>query len=88
MNIINPKKDECFNCHEKFERAWNLAKQDYSSKNDWYYWTENEENKGKLICNKCLLRLYNEDKRTYWASITNQVKRNTLRGYIRTGIIS
>ena len=65
-----------------------LSKMDYSKKNNWDYWTEKEENKGKYICNSCLLDLYYKDKGEYLKQVQNEKKRRIFTAYVYNKTIS
>lgn len=43
------KWEICFQCKEKFCLAFSFSQQNYSLKNFWSYWTEKDEDKGKLV---------------------------------------
>ncbi|CFW92995.1 protein of unknown function [endosymbiont DhMRE of Dentiscutata heterogama] len=82
------KKERCFKCQRPITREYVLSKKGYSLKNDWEYWTEKEENKGKYICNSCLLDLYYNDKGQYLQEVKNEKRRRVFRVYIYSKIIS
>lgn len=86
--LKKPKEVECFKCQKVFEIKFNRVKGEYYQKNNWYYWTEKEENKEKYICNSCLVRLYKKDKWEYLENITNLKRRSLLRGYVQNKIIT
>ena len=51
-----PKKAKCFQCAKEFYIKFVLPRQKYSQKNNWDYWTG--ENNKKKICDNCLLKFY------------------------------
>ena len=52
------KKVECFQCRGDVLVKYVLPRQEYSHKNDWSYWSGEEEKEKKYICDKDLLILY------------------------------
>ena len=81
-------KEKCFKCNKEITRKYVLSKKDYSLKNNWEYWTENEQDKGKYICNKCLLDLYYKDKGKYLSEVQNEKKRRIFTAYVYNKTIS
>ena len=75
-------KTNCFDCKKDFVLKYNYPKKKYSDKNNWFYWTEQEENKGRYICNDCLKKMYYENKKEYLQSVTDKRKRILMNGYI------
>ena len=75
-------KVNCFKCNKPFALKYNYPLKKYSDKNNWYYWTEKKEYKGKHICDKCLLNFYLKNKKEYWQEVTNPKKRETISSYI------
>ncbi|MDR1670188.1 MAG: hypothetical protein LBR43_00480 [Spiroplasmataceae bacterium] len=71
----------CFKCNKQVIVKYNYPKKKYSDKNNWYYWTEREENKDKYICNLCLKKLYYKNKKEYLLNVTNKKKRLLMNGY-------
>jgi hypothetical protein len=55
---------------------------EYIKKNDWYYWTEKEENKDKYACNSCLLNIYYNFPKNYLKSVENKKKRRIFSTYV------
>ena len=86
--LPQPLKVNCSQCAKKLIVKFVVPRQEYSKKNDWYHWTEREENQGKYICDKCLLNLYRKDKLNYWKLVANPKKRQTVRTYIYHGTIA
>jgi len=99
--ILPPLKVQCFydawrssksildrKCLKNFEIKYNPFRKEHVKKNNWDYWTEKAENQGKYICNNCLISLYKKEKYTFWEVITNQKKRNILRVYANSHILS
>lgn len=82
------QKENCFKCSKPITLKYVLSKKTYSLKNNWDYWTENEKNKGKYICNKCLLDLYYNDKGKYLSEVQNEKKRRIFTTYVYNKIIS
>ena len=76
-----PFTTNCFQCQEKIMVKFCPPQQNYSNKNHWGYWTDQAENKGKYICDSCLIDLYRNQKQTYLNSITDSKKRQTFRAY-------
>ena len=72
----------CFQCKRNITIEYNLGTSEYIKKNDWYYWTEQEKNQGKYICNSCLLYLYHEKHKEYLKEVENKKKRRILTTYI------
>src|SRR5439155_3039117 len=75
-----PKKVKCFQCQTNFYIKFVISRLAYSQKNNWGYWTEQEKDKGKPICNDCLRQIY-QDKVTYWQAVQNSKKRALFRVY-------
>ena len=82
------KKVKCFKCSKAITRKYVLSKKDYSLKNNWEYWTENGKDKGKYICNSCLLDLYYKDKGKYLNEVQNEKKRRIFTAYVYNKTIS
>jgi len=80
-----PKKVKCFQCTKDFYIKFVLPRQEYSQKNNWDYWTG--ENNKKKICDQCLLKFYH-NKPLYWNAVKDLRKRAQIRTYIYHGIIS
>lgn len=76
------KKVNCFQCRGEVIVKYNYPRKDWTLINDWGYWTENEKNKGKYICNSCLKKLYYENKKDYWKAISSENKRIRMRNHI------
>ncbi|MCE8163403.1 MAG: hypothetical protein I3273_04960 [Candidatus Moeniiplasma glomeromycotorum] len=85
--ISSPLSVNCFHCQELVIIKYIWRTNNYSQKNNWGYWTENQENKIKYICNNCLINLYYQHKWEFHRLILNQKKQITLRQYILNGII-
>jgi len=80
----DPITAQCFKCQKQFWIKWVVPQKDYSKKNDWEYWT-GEQEKGK-ICNFCLRSLY-YNKSVYWNTIKNLRKRANLAGYVNNNYV-
>ena len=81
-----PLKVKCFQCHKSFEIKFVMARQQYSQKNNWDYWTEDSKYQNQRICNDCLRNIY-QDKLTYWGAVKNSKKRTLFRVYLHSGWI-
>jgi len=81
-----PKKVQCYQCHTNFFIKFVIARLAYSQKNNWGYWTEQEKDKNKAICNGCLRQIY-QDKIVYWQAVQNSKKRALFRVYFHNGVI-
>ncbi|CAG8683988.1 2408_t:CDS:2 [Gigaspora margarita] len=64
FNFPKPLKVNCFQCQKSFEIKFVIARQQYSQKNNWDYWTEENKHQNQKICNNCLRSTY-QDKLTY-----------------------
>lgn len=53
---------QCLLCDAKFPIKYNLARQQYSQKNLWSYWTDKEADRHKYLCNSCLVKILNGKK--------------------------
>jgi len=73
---------KCFQCQKDILVKYNTGTNEYIKKNDWEYWTENEKNKGKYLCNSCILNLYYEKPKEYLKAVENKKKRRILTTYI------
>jgi len=47
----------CFIGNEKLAIRYNLPRKKYSQKNNWGYWTSQEADQKKYICNSCLKKI-------------------------------
>jgi len=83
-----PLKAHCFQCQNNLLVKFVVPRFTYSKKNDWYHWTDKQENQGKYICNTCLLYLYRNDKLSYWEAVSDPKKRQVIRTYIHDGTIA
>lgn len=77
----SPKKVKCSNCKTEIIVKFVIPRLSYSQKNDWGYWTEKEEDKGKYKCNSCLRQIYS-DKENYWKAVKSSKKRGLFRSYL------
>lgn len=77
----------CFQCKSEVEIKYVVPKKKYSDKNIWYYWTENEKDKDKKICDNCLKNFYFQDKILFWETIKKIKKRELLRSYINSNTV-
>ncbi|WP_147411152.1 hypothetical protein [endosymbiont GvMRE of Glomus versiforme] len=50
---------QCLICDKQFKVKYNLARQQYSQKNNWGYWTQKESNQHKYLCDACLVKILN-----------------------------
>ena len=82
------KKPNCFKCKCPIIQKYSLSKKGFTLKNSWDYWTENEKNKDKYICNSCLLNLYYNDKAHYLQEVQSPKKRAIFRVYVHNKTIS
>ena len=85
--IKEPFIASCFQCKKQFQIKYVQSTHNYSQKNDWDYWTEEEKNKGLKICDNCLVKLYRNHKLEFRALINNEKKQRILRQYIASGTI-
>ena len=60
--VKEPLSLPCFQCQKSLLVKFVLPHKEYSKKNNWEYWTEEERNKNKYICDKCLKNLYKNRK--------------------------
>jgi len=88
MTVKRPLLVSCFQCRKDFLIKYVIGKEGYSKKNDWDYWTEKEENRGKKICNNCLVSLYKDRKYDYYELIDSTKKKSLFRVYLATGKFS
>jgi len=88
-NVKKSLKFNCLRCKQVINVKWVKGEGNYSSKNNWDYWTENKENKKSpsYICDECLLELYYRYKKEFKILIKNVKKRNLLGVYINEGVI-
>ena len=84
-----PLKVICFlrYCRNSLIVKYIPSTDDYSQKNNWEYWTENKVNRGRYICDNCLVNLYYNYKPEFRKLISSKKKRAILRQYIRSGTI-
>jgi hypothetical protein len=76
-----PFQTNCFQCKKKLTVNFCPPSQKYSNKNNWGYWTEQNQNQGQYRCDTCLIDLYRHHKIVYLDSITDSKKRKTFRAY-------
>jgi len=69
------KKVNCFQCQGEVIVKYNYPLKNWTRINNWGYWTEKKEDEDKYICNPCLKKLYYENKKEYWRTITSERKR-------------
>lgn len=86
--LNSPKKVSCSKCEESFFLTFVVPKWDWSSKNNLHYWSEQEGDKDKYVCNSCLLDLYYNRKKDYWSLVSNPKKRRQMSSYIYDKSIS
>lgn len=79
---------KCFQCKKEVIVKYNNGTNEYAKKNNWEYWTENEKNQGKYICNSCLLDYYYEKPKEYLKLVENKRKRRILTTYVYDKTIS
>ena len=85
--ILEPKKVTCSKCKKvKFFIKFVISQQSYSKKNNWGYYTEDENHKDQEWCGKCLRQIF-YDKEKYWQLVKNSKKRATLRVYLSSNLI-
>lgn len=77
----------CFHCPSLIEVKYVRSSHDYSSKNNWGYWTEKTENDHFYLCDNCLVKLYKNCKWEFQKLIPNKEKQTLLRQYIFNGTI-
>ncbi|MCE8169301.1 MAG: hypothetical protein I3273_04220 [Candidatus Moeniiplasma glomeromycotorum] len=85
--VKEPLQAKCFCCKKNFLIKYVPARKNYSQKNSWDYWTKNEENAGKKICDNCLRNLYKKRKWEFHKFVTDKKMRQLLSNYIATGKI-
>ncbi len=78
----DPIKTKCFECKKTFWIKFVVPQRDYSKKNNWGYWTENEKDQNRKICNFCLRSFYLDHRKEFLATVKDLKKRNNLRSYI------
>jgi len=92
--LINEKENtrfirvKCWQCREEILVKYNKGTGDYVKKNSWHYWTDQEENKEKYICNACLLKFYYDKPKEYLKNVTDKRKRRIFTSYVYSRIIS
>ena len=74
----------CWQCQATIIVKYNYPRKDWTLINNWGYWTEKESDRKKYVCNSCLKKLYYENKRTYWQTVTSEAKRMRMRNHIYT----
>ena len=85
--LLKPKKVTCSNCKKvKFSIKFVIAKQNWSKKNNWGYYTEDEKYKDQEWCGKCLRKVF-YDKENYWQLVKSSKKRSNFRVYLARGEI-
>ena len=81
-NFFNLMTINCFQCRKKIIVKWNKPRKKYSEKSNLGYYTEKQEDKEKWLCDKCIFKLYYQNKTKYWQLVPNLKKRQVLRSYI------
>jgi hypothetical protein len=79
---------DCNSCNKKILIRYNTTTGEFAKKNDWFYWTEKEENKDKYVCNSCLIDLYYNNPKEYLELVENKKKRRIFTTYIYNKAIS
>jgi hypothetical protein len=88
MSLLKkPLTVNCHTCSRLIIVKYVTMKKGYSHKNNWAYWTEKEENQGQYCCNKCLLKLYKQNKWEFHQAITNPKLKQLFRKYVYDGSI-
>lgn len=82
MRLKEDLEVNCFKCKKKILVKYNYPRKSWTLINNWGYWTEKEEDKEKYICNECLKKLYYENKKIYWKTVTSEAKRTKMRNNI------
>lgn len=85
--IKQPLTVSCFRCQKDLIVKFVPPHKEYSKKNNWEYWTEEEKNRNKYICNKCLKKLYKKHKWVFLNEVKNLSKRQMFRNYIQGRVI-
>ena len=85
--VKEPLTVSCFRCQKDLIVKFVPPRKEYSKKNNWEYWTEEERNKDKYICDKCLKNLYRKHKWDFLGEVKNNNKRQRMRNYIYEGVI-
>ena len=83
-----PLKINCFHCQKLITVKYVRTSGDYSSKNNWGYWTEQAKNKNLSICDDCLVKLYRQHKWEFRRLIANPKKRVLFRQYLANDTIT
>lgn len=86
--IKEPLIVSCFQCKKQFQIKYVQSTHNYSQKNDWGYWTEEDKNKVLKICDDCLVKLYRNYKWEFRTLISSEKKQRILRQYIASGTIN
>ena len=82
-----PKRVICSNCGEtEFFVKFVIPKQNFSKKNNWGFWTENEKYKDQEWCGQCLRKIF-YDKENYWQAVQSSKRRSLFRVYLARGEI-
>ena len=72
----------CFQCQKKVIVKWNKPRKKYSEKSNLGYYTEKQEDREKWLCDKCIFKLYYQNKTKYWQLVPNLKKRQIMKTYI------
>ncbi|WNE40662.1 MAG: hypothetical protein mread185_000119 [Mycoplasmataceae bacterium] len=81
------KSFKCFRCQKQFEVEIIEDEWYYAHKNDWYFWSSNPEEVGKIQCDQCLINLYRH-KIVFRLLVPDREKQKLLGQYIKEGRIS
>jgi hypothetical protein len=81
------KEVKCFKCDNSFFVKFVKATAGFSKKNNWGYWTENEENDDKYICSPCLRKMYFQDHLNFRQQVPSAKKRHSLKTYMAINLI-
>ena len=76
-----PKKVKCFQCQKGFLVKFVISRQNFSKKNNWGFWTENEKYQNQEWCGNCLRQIF-YDKENYWREVQSSKKRALFRVYL------
>ena len=83
----DPISASCFKCQKQFWIKFVVPQRDYSKKNNWNYWCEEETDSNLKICNFCLKDFYLIQRQDFLSTVKNLKKRNNLIGYIRKNFV-
>jgi hypothetical protein len=72
----------CYKCKTNIEVKYNRGRGELVKKNNLGFWTENEEDVKKYVCDYCFLSIYFKEPHKFNELVKNAKKRKLVSSYI------